>query len=114
MPIKNNENIINNNINIDKINNKKIGENENSSEPEEELLIDSTKIKNNDILTSKDGANKHNLGMGITLTSSDNNIHKSKTENYVNTSLSNDNHQKLSTLSENELLKNIIIDTAKK
>ena len=51
--------------------------------------------------------------MGITLTSSDNNIHKSKTDQ-INTSISNDNHTKLSTLRENELLKNIIIDTAKK
>ena len=45
--------------------------------------------------------------MGIILTSEDNNIHKSKTKNQINTSISNENNPKLSTLSENEFLKNI-------
>ena len=44
--------------------------------------------------------------MGIILTSEDNNIHKSKTKNQIN-SISNENNPKLSTLSENEFLKNI-------
>ena len=106
----------NDNININKIiNNKIIKKNflvkneENNSDKEEELFIN-----NNELLTAKGRNNKHNLGMGITLTSSDNNIHKSRTENRINTSISNDNHIKLSTLSENEFLKNIIVDTAKK
>ena len=106
------------NLNLDKIE-KKIKKihnikNENHTEPEEEILIDSAKIKNKEILTLKGKEINHNLGMGITVTSTDNNIHKSKTNNHINTSVSNDNHPKLSTLSENEFLKNIIIDTAKK
>jgi hypothetical protein len=88
--------------------------NENNTLIEEEILIDSAKIKNKEILTLKGKEINHNLGMGITLTSIDNNIHKSKTNNHINTSISNNNHPKLSTLSENEFLKNIIIDTAKK
>ena len=121
--IKKEENNNNNNIiNKKKIINNKYNINDNLSKeedayssPEEELILDSEILNNNkEILTSKGRENKHNLGMGITLTSIDNNFHKSKTEKNINTSISNENHPKLSTLSENELLKNIILDTAKK
>ena len=107
------------NININQIKNNKIIKNnfldqkdKNSldNQEEEELFIN-----DNELLTAKGRNYKHNLGMGIKLTSSSvQNIHKSKTENRINTSISNDNHIKLSTLSENEFLKNIIVDTAKK
>ena len=63
----------------------------------------------NELLTTK--IKESNLGLGITLTSSDNDMFKSNTVKNM-PSLMND--PKLSTLSENELLKNIILDTAKK
>ena len=98
-----------------KNNNDKSKKNEEDcSSPDEELLIDHMEINNNEVLTSKGKDINHNLGLGITLTAEDNNIHKSKTEQIINTSISNEKHPKLSTLSENEILKNIIIDTAKK
>jgi hypothetical protein len=61
---------------------------------------------NNKIFSEKGTENKHNLGLGTTLISEDNTIHKSnsKTEEIINVSISNDKHPKLSTLSENELL----------
>ena len=54
---------------------------------------------------------ENNLGLGITLTSSENDIYKSNTVKNMPSVI---NEPKLSTLSENELLKNIILDTAKK
>ena len=63
----------------------------------------------NELNTAK--GRENNLGLGITLTSSDNDIYKSNTVKNMPVLI---NKQKLSTLSENELLKNIILDTAKK
>ena len=65
-----------------------------------------------ELLTAK--GRENNLGLGITLTSSDNDIFKSKTVKNSECILNDINHPKLSTLSENDLLKNIILDTAKK
>ena len=79
-------------------------------------IINTTNINTNkEIIASKGGENDHNIDSGITLNKSDNNIPNSRTERNNITSLSDENnHPKLSTLSENELIKNIIIDTATK
>ena len=70
---------------------------------------------NKEIITLKEGENDRNIDLGITLTKSDNNIPNSRSDRNNTTSLSDENnHPKLSTLSENELIKNIIIDTATK
>ena len=70
---------------------------------------------NKEIISSKGGENDHNIDLGITVTKSDNNLPNSKAERNNISSLSDENnHPKLSTLSENELIKNIIIDTATK
>ena len=63
----------------------------------------------NELNTAK--GRENNLGLGITLTSSENDIYKSNTVKNMPVLI---NEPKLSTLSENELLKNIILDTAKK
>ena len=62
-----------------------------------------------ELLTAKDKDN--NLGLGITLTSSDNDIYKSNTVKNMPCLI---NDPKLSTISEKDFLKNIILDTAKK
>ena len=64
---------------------------------------------NKELLTAK--AQENNLGLGITLTSSENDVYKSNTVKNMPSIMG---QPKLSTLSENELLKNIILDTAKK
>ena len=61
-----------------------------------------------ELLTQK--GKENNLGLGITLTSSENDYKANTVKNMPSII----NEPKLSTLSENELLKNIIIDTAKK
>jgi len=66
-------------------------------------------ISQKELLTAK--SKENNLGLGITLTSSDNENFKSNTVKNM-PSLIND--PKLSTLSEKDLLKDIILDTAKK
>ena len=66
-------------------------------------------IPQKELLTAK--SKENNLGLGITLTSSDNENFKSNTVKNM-PSLIND--PKLSTLSEKDLLKDIILDTAKK
>ena len=122
-----NKNSIHNDDNNDNNQNILIQEGENCSSLEEQNknLKDSQKSKNSinininnitkEILTSKGRENEHNLGMGITLTSLDNNIKKTRTDINNITSISNENnHPKLSTLTENELMKNIIVDTSKK
>ena len=62
-----------------------------------------------EFLTTK--GKENNLGLGITLTSSENDIYKSNTVKNVACLM---NEPKLSTLSESDFLKNIILDTAKK
>ena len=86
-----------------KINSKKI----NKNILKKELIREEFSQK--EISTAK--GKENNLGLGITLSSSDNDIYKSNTVKNMPIFI---NEQKLSTLSENELLKNIIIDTAKK
>jgi hypothetical protein len=102
-----------------------IQEEENYAKAEEDIInsnkvnINNTNITytntNKEIIASKGGENDHSIDLGITITKSDNNIPNSRADRNNITSLSDENnHPKLSTLSENELIKNIIIDTATK
>ena len=72
-----------------------------------ELIHDDNSEKQ--LLTTK--GKENNLGLGITLTSSENDIYKSNTVKNMPSLI---NEPKLSTLSESDFLKNIILDTAKK